>query len=532
MVRRAVAAVVLLLALLVWSAPTAAAHAYVISQSPSSGAELATSPAAVVVRFSEPVTLASGTATSVVASSGERVDTGSPVLDGDRLTIPLQRGLPKGVYVANWSVISADSHPVGGSLQFGVGVPTVAVAEPAAPQPSSLLQLINGVLKGLVYLGLSVALGAAIAARLLHVSWPRLWLAAGFLAAAIGSLLQIPVQYLWGASASQATWNGLLQSFGSDYAVTIYLRVALLALAWTVRRWLPVFAVVAVLVVATVVHNGHGGAEGGWIFASTLAHATAATAWIGGLAVLGWAMLTRRLSVPQMRRLPAWSRYAGGAVAVIALTGVAQAVVQVRYPAALVHTTYGCVLIAKVVLVAVAGLFAIRGNRWVREHSRLEDRPAPGETGRLRRFVRREAAIGAAIVIVSGVLSSVDPAQATYAPTTTQTLTAGPYTVSLRIAPARRGPVGFRVTVTGAADATPLAQQVQLTLDEPGGAVRALPVEFTARIPGSIRGGQPVPMTFVSSVVVLPDIGDWRAQLTVVASPTEQYSVATDFTPY
>lgn len=530
--RRIVAAVALLLVLLVWSAPTAAAHAYVISQSPTSGAELAASPAAVVVRFSEPVALASGTATSVVSSSGERVDNGSPVLRGDLLTIPLRHSLPRDVYVANWSVISADSHPVGGSLQFGVGVPTTAVAEPAAPQPSSLLQLINGVLKGLVYLGLVAALGAPIAARLLHVSLPTRWVAAGFLAAAAGSVLQIPVQYLWGASASRATWGGLVQSFGSTYALTIYLRVVLLVLAWVVRRWLSVFVVVALLVVATVVRNGHGGAEGGWIFVSTLAHAIAATAWIGGLLVLGWAMLTRRLEVAQLRRLPLWSRYAGAAVAVIAATGVAQAVVQVRYPAALVHTTYGWVLLAKVALVAVAGFFAIRGNRWVTTHSRLATRPEPGETARLRRFARREAVLGTAIVIVSGVLSSVDPAQATYAPTTPQTLTAGPYTVELRIAPARRGPVGFRVTVTGAADATPLAQQVDLTLNQPGGATRALPVEFTARIPGTIHSGQPVPITFVSSVVVLPDIGDWQAQLTVVASETEQYSAATQFTAY
>lgn len=530
--RRVVAALALLLVFLVWSAPTAAAHAYVISQSPTSGSELAAAPAAVVVRFSESVTLASATATSVVDSSGARVDTGSPVLDGDRLTIPLRHDLPKGVYVANWSVISADSHPVGGSLQFGVGVPTTAVAEPIAPQPSSLLQLINGVLKGLVYLGLCVALGAPIAARLLHVSLPPRWVVAGFLAAALGSLLQVPAQYLWGASASRATWSGLAQSATSSSAVTIYVRIVLLALAWIVRRWLPVFVVVALLVVATIVRNGHGGAEGGWIFVSTLVHASAATAWIGGLLVLGWAMLTRRLDVAQLRRLPVWSWYAGAAVAAIAVTGVAQAVVQVRYPAALIHTTYGWVLIAKLTLVAGAGLFAVRGNRWVTTNSRLPDRPPPGATARLRRFARREAALGAAVVILSGVLSSVDPAQATYAPTTTQTLTAGPYTVDLRIAPARRGPVGFRVTVGGAVDETPLAQQVELTLNQPGGAIRALPVEFTARIPGDIRAGQPVPMTFVSSVVVLPAIGDWQAQLTVVASPTEQYTLVTDFTAY
>lgn len=530
--RRCVAAVALLLVLSVWSAPNAAAHAYVISQSPTSGSELAKSPEAVVVRFSEPVTLASGTVTSVINSAGARVDSGSPVLSGDRLTIPVRPGLATGVYVASWSVISADSHPVGGSLQFGVGVPTTAVAQAAAPEPSSLLQLINGVLKGLVCLGLVLALGAPIAARVLQVSLPPRWFAFGCAAGAIGSLLQIPAQYLWGASASRATFAGLVQSAGSGYALTIYLRVALLVVAWlVVRRW-PAFTIVALLVVATVVHNGHGGAEGGWIFVSTLAHAAAATAWIGGLLVLGWALLTRRLEVAQLRRLPLWSRYAGTVVAVIAATGVAQSIVQVRYPAALVHTTYGWVLLTKVALVALAGVAALRGHRWVRTHTRWDQQPAPGQTGRLRRFVRWEAAIGAVVVILSGVLSSIDPAQATYAPTTTQALAAGPYSVDLQVAPARRGPVGFRVTVTGVADATPLAQQVLLTLAQPGGAVRALRVDFTARLPGSIRAGQPTPMTFVSSVVVLPDIGQWEAQLTVVASETEQYSVATEFTAF
>ncbi|MFI0718540.1 copper resistance protein CopC [Streptomyces sp. NPDC021224] len=523
---------------LVRTAPPAAAHAYTVATTPANGARVAAPPTQVRVTFDEPVTLpAAQHPAGVVDAAGREVGSGPVRLTGGHrtLVIGLRAGLAKGTYIASWSVVSADTHPVGGSIEFGYGVPAQAAAAPPAPRPSAGLQLLAGAVKGLLYLGLVAAFGLLPAGLVLGADpgerrLLRRAAAAGLLLALLASALQVVAQYLWDASAvpGGATWTGLRAFAGSDYARAVYVRAGLLAAALALLPRLRAAGgtVLALAALATVVRNGHGGTGAWWHFPLTLAHVAAVTAWLGGLAVLGWLLLRRRLTPARLARLPRWSRYAASAVAVLALTGLVQALVQVRYVPALVGTTYGWILLVKLALVAGALLLGWRGHRWVGRRGAGPGTVPPGETARLRGRVRAEAGIGAVIVVVSGVLSSVAPAAAAYAPARVVHTVAGPYTVTFEVAPARRGPQSFRVTARGASDATALPRSVQLDVGQGAGGVRDVRVAFPYRLPGPVLPGRATAFTFVSSSVVVPAAGRWTATLTVVAGPTEQYTTA------
>lgn len=532
----------------------ASAHATILGTTPADGSELKRAPASIRITFDESVALPpQGDAASVLDQGGRRVDTGAPALDGDRrvLVIRLAPDLPKGTYIASWTVVSADSHPVGGSLQFGVRTPAVAVAAPASGQPSPGLELAAGLAKAAVYLGLVLGLGLLPAALLLgaegasggselrHVTRAAL---AGLVVAILASAVQLAVQYLWDAATAPAgtpALSGIGSFAGSGYAIAIYVRVLALALAAValprakdsgaaliVRSALV--AVLGLVAVGALVENGHG-ASSWWQFLSTLLHASAAIAWIGGLVLVGWLLLRRRLHGDRLRRLPRWSLYAATCVLVLASSGLLQSVVQVRYAAALFTTQYGVLLLTKLALVLVVLALAVWSHLWLRARLResahaADARPAPGQTARLRTRVRWEAGVACAVVAISGVLSSITPAEASYAPRVVQTRTIGPYTVTIEGGPARRGPQSFRVTAVGRSDAAPLPRGVQLQLDEDDGPVRAVNVTFPYRVAGVLRPGRPTPVTFTSSTVTLPRPGAWRATVTVVADRFDQYT--------
>lgn len=526
---------------------SASAHAYVLGTSPADGVETQRLPATVRVTFDEPVTLPGTTGdATVLDAAGDRVDTGEPRLTADRtvLVIGLRPGLPHGTYIASWSVVSADTHPVGGSIQFGYGVPAAATVATPPPTPSPALTLLAGLVKGVLYLGLVLALGVLPAAALLgaddreHRTVVGLARVGGLVAIA-ASLAQPVVQYLWDASASRSVSGATAVAFaGSSYALAAYLRLAaliaaVLALPRTASsrpvRYLP-FAAAAVVAIGSVVVNGHGGAGPWWRFVATALHAVSAVAWIGGLAVLGWLLLRRRLTAERLRRMPRWSLYAGLATVVLVLSGALQALVEVGYPGALVQTPYGIILVAKVVLVVVALALGASGLLWTRAQLRpagpgaAEGRPAPGETARLRGRVRREAAVTAAVVVLSGVLSSITPARDSWAPDHTVTTTAGPWRLTVEIGPTRRGPETFKVTAVQPTFNSPLPESVGLELSQVDGPVRDLEAQFPYRLAGVLRPGTPTPVTFTSAALSVPRTGEWAATITIVVSEFEQYA--------
>lgn len=101
----------------------ALAHTGVVSSDPADGSRLDTVPAEVVVTFSD-VLGAGDTAdqNTVAVVLGDEVQEGwTSQIDGNRLVVTAPESAPEGAYAVNYRVISADGHPVTGSIGFVVG---------------------------------------------------------------------------------------------------------------------------------------------------------------------------------------------------------------------------------------------------------------------------------------------------------------------------------------------------------------------------------------------------------------------------
>src|SRR5581483_10899574 len=110
-----------LLAVLLGPSSPASAHAAVVSTAPAQGSVVGSSPTSAVVTFNEPVRLVPDKI-QVLAPDGKRINTGTPKVNGNTLTIPLRAAdRPLGSYLVSYRVISADNHPVAGTFTFSVG---------------------------------------------------------------------------------------------------------------------------------------------------------------------------------------------------------------------------------------------------------------------------------------------------------------------------------------------------------------------------------------------------------------------------
>ena len=97
-------------------ASAAFAHASLVRAEPADGALVAEPPAALRLTFNEPVT---PLVIRLIAPDGT---TTTPEATTENTTVTVKPGpLRRGTHVLSWRVISADGHPVGGSLVFSVG---------------------------------------------------------------------------------------------------------------------------------------------------------------------------------------------------------------------------------------------------------------------------------------------------------------------------------------------------------------------------------------------------------------------------
>ncbi|HQY32968.1 copper resistance CopC family protein [Actinotalea sp.] len=132
--RRAVRAVVqgvLLAALCLLTATTAAAHDQLVGSDPPADAVVTTPPAAVTLTFS--AELIDISATVLADGPAGALEVGPPTVAGTQVTAALPADLPGGAYVVTWRVVSGDGHPIQGSFGFTIDAPVAT----AAPTPTA-----------------------------------------------------------------------------------------------------------------------------------------------------------------------------------------------------------------------------------------------------------------------------------------------------------------------------------------------------------------------------------------------------------
>ncbi|MFT4082612.1 MAG: copper resistance protein CopC [Nocardioides sp.] len=506
----------LLAAVLILIGGPAGAHAVLESSSPAPDAVLHAAPSQVLLRFDEPVGLLS-TSLQVIGPDGSEVQQGEAAHQGDAtdtVAVPVE-ATATGTYLVSYRVISADSHPVSGAYTFSVGKAGVVPA--ASPESGDrLVGIALGVARGLGYAGAALLLGG-----LVFLAWcrpgrrptsvHRLLLAGAALlsvgaAAAFG--LKGPDDAAVGISHTVDTdlWREVI---GTTYGVATLVRLALglLALVLLVRLRpdppsrgsITATAGLLVAVPLTFAFAGHANAgHPRWLtLASTWAHVTAMSVWLGGLVALFALLRDRSDGV-----LPAARRYSAlglAAVTTLVVTGIYQAWDQVRSWGALQHTDYGRELLVKVILV-VAVLTVAASSR-----AAVWRRPDPA---RLRRTVAVEAVGLAAVIGVTSALVATQPAASAYRPTVHRELTVMGDRVAITAEPTADRTVDLSVQVTdGGAPTTP--KQLSLALYR--GGLGPLAVKLTRAGTGSYGG-----------TVAVPVAGEWTLRVSLRTTAVDE----------
>ncbi|MFG1952996.1 copper resistance CopC/CopD family protein [Micromonospora sp. NPDC048830] len=526
---------VTLLGLLLGPATPASAHAVLVSSSPAASAVVPSAPGEVVLTFSEPVRKVPGKI-RVIAPDGARADRGEPSFSGTVVTVPVDPSAGRGTYLISYRVISADSHPVSGAFTYSVGAPSTPPTDTGTDNRADPV-VANGVkvAKYLGYAGLPLLVGPAL---VLGALWPRrlsrrgparlAWAGLGLLAFATVAELWLQVPYTAGGGLLDVDGTGLGTVLGSTYGTAHLVRLGLLAAAAFLLR--PLFAGPVGRTDAVILAILGGAALFTWPLAGHPAaspapavsvvadavHLGAMAVWLGGLVMLGGFLLRRADERELTAILPVWSRWAALAVAALLLAGTVQALIEVATPAALVDTTYGRLVLAKI------GLFVL--VMAVAAYSRALTRRA--DTARRPRAVRRavwvEVAITAVVLGVTATLVQTTPARTAASDVAgpaagyfTATLSSPLYSLQVELDPAQRGNNSLHLYAYTKDNRPQPVVEWKATAALPSAGIEPIEIPLLPLTDNHAYGD-----------VNLPAAGDWQLRFTVRTSDIDQATVS------
>lgn len=505
-----------LLAMLI-HAGAALAHASLNATLPTDGAVVEAPPQSYSLTFSEPV---SPLSLRLVQPDGSAVQLDRVAVKGNSVEIEAPAGLGRGTHVLTWRVVSADGHPVGGSVVFSIGE--------ASAQAPVVEEKIDWAVRGwlwaskvALYIGLFVGIGGVFARRILMrdiEAGDRIIVATLVLGAA-GAIVSLGFQGLdaLGAQASRLAepviWTtGMGTSYGPTIVTTLIAFVlaggALVLNGFAAKST----ALAAWLLAGTALAlSGHASAAAPqWLMRpAVFLHVVAIAAWIGALAPLGLAL--RGHQPGALEALRRFSRAIPPIVALLILAGIVLAAVQVQQPAALLDTAYGQVFLIKLAL--LVGLFLLAAaNRWF-----LTAPTEAGDASAMRRLVRSIATETLIVLLIFGAVAAwrfTPPpralAAASAAPASTHIHTAQAM-ADLTVTPGRAGLVSVSAMImTG--EFEPLdAKEVTFVFSNPGAGIE--PFRRKAEKPGD--------GTWQADDITLPLPGEWTVRVDVLISDFE-----------
>ncbi len=293
--------------------------------------------------------------------------------------------------------------------------------------------------------------------------------------------------------------------------------------------WLLVAtAICAAYLAATPALSGHASIQSptGVFFPSDVLHVLAASVWVGGIACLLLALpaATRQLVGPQRSRLllatlVRFSPVALTAVVVIAATGVVQAYIDVRSFHALFHSTYGALIIVKIVLLlCLISLGWVNRERVIPAFERIAGvGEPPGANGVLaRRTIRGELALMLTVFgVTAALITYAPPIDAASGPFSTNT-TLGTAELEMTVEPAKVGLNTVHVYLINARTGTQFTATKEFVAKAslPAKGIGPLPLQATPAGPGH----------YILSSAVLSPGGTWEIQITDRVSEFEEYA--------
>jgi len=522
-----------LFCVLLGPAGPASAHAVLVASDPSNGTIVPDAPNKVTLTFSESVQLLQGKI-QVLAPDGSRADQGTPAAEGGTVTIPLRSGGARGTYLVSFRVISADSHPVSGSITFSVGAASVPPS--ATEQSVSVDPVVRGLIpvgKYLGYAGLVLLIGPTLVLALL---WPHrlsrrgparlIWTGVGLIAGSTVLALWLQVPYSIGTTLFDIRVGDLRDVLGSTFGAVMLVRLGVICAAALLLRPLltgsggeskadlALLGVLGVAAVATWPLTGHPTASpvAGVSVVVDAIHLAAMAVWLGGLVMLAGFLLRQANERELGAILPIWSRWAATAVSALILAGVVQALIEVSTLNGLVNSTYGLLILVKVGLAGAVLAVASYSRRLVRQ------RVAEGEPRILRRVVGAELVITAVVLGVTSALVQIPPPRtaeasgpAAVSTTVSQTVSNSTMALKVDVFPATVGNNSLHLYAY-----TP--DNKPLTVVE-WGATAALPA----------KGIEPIEVPLLRLTdfhavgdIALPQAGDWTFKFTMRTTEIDQ----------
>jgi copper transport protein len=530
----------LFLVLLGPAAP-ASAHAALSASDPGNGTIVPDAPNKVTLTFSESVQLLDGKI-QVLAPDSSRADQGDPTVDGATVTIPLRSGGGGGTYLVSYRVISADSHPVAGSITYSVGA---ASAPPSATiDDAEVDPVVRGLIpvgKYLGYVGLVLLVGPTLVLALL---WPHrlgrrgpaklIWTGTGLVLGSTLLAIWLQAPYSIGTTLFDVRVGDLLDVLGSTFGAVMLVRLGVICAAALLLRPLlrgsggeskadlALLGVLGVAALATWPLTGHPTASpvAGVSVVIDAIHLASMSVWLGGLVMLVAFLLPKANERELGAILPIWSRWAATAVSALIVAGTVQALIEVSSFDGLVTSTYGRLILVKVALAGCVLAVAWYSRRLVRART-AESRP-----GGLRRFVFVELAITAVVLGVTAALVQIAPPRtaeaaetANTSSTVTKTLTSSTMAVKVDIFPATVG-----------------NNSIHLYAYTPGNKPLTV-VEWTATAELPAKGIEPIqiPLLRITDFhavgdIALPSAGEWTFKFTVRTSDIDQTTLTTTAT--
>jgi copper transport protein len=529
---------------LLYAAP-ALAHASVVTSDPQDGARLKTVPHTVTITFDESVGLGNIGYLHVTDQAGKRVDARTayhPDGDGTKVADDLQSGLGDGTYTASFRVISADSHPVAGTIRFVVG--NGPLVQGSVGGGGSTVDHVTSVAfdvaRWISYAGLAGAGGAWLVLLL----WPAgrddrrarriVW--GGWAAVTVGAALELLMQgpYAAGTGLGKLFDASLLDdTLHTTYGQLHSLRLIMLGgLALVFARslqaaarpaaWEGAAGLLGIGIVWTFSDAGHGATTSPpWLSVPIdMVHVLSMATWVGGLIMVVGAVLPRREPDELRAVLPRFSTVALTAVCVLAASGLYSAFRGIGTVNAIFTTTYGLLIVGKVLLlcgiIAVANLSRrLVGRRVVayamtsaavQEESDVADDEVRAE--RLRRAVFVEALAALVVLGFSAVLVAEPRGKeallASYrSPVSAVAPLGGGRSITVTVSPGTHGPV----TVTAALSDGSTPRSITARATQHSAQLGPLPIPLRREGAGVYDGS-----------VTLPVGGRWEIDFVVTTS--------------
>jgi copper transport protein len=574
------------LGVLVTAAP-ASAHATLLRTDPAAGAILTDAPSEVTLTFSESVGTALGKVT-VVDPDGKAAHQGKfTQRKGAEAAVKLKSGLRDGTYLVSYRVISADGHPISGGFTFSIGSPSQQAAAVTGSESASVDPTVRGLLslsKYAGYLGMALLAGAVL---MLVALWPRrlpstgpgrlAWIGWGLLFG--GTLVSLVIQtpYSTGGTLADLSWADLVSTAETTVGKAQVIRLGLLVggstLLWRITKAKPLgtaewglLSAFGVTLLITWPFSGHAWASPGRLLSipADAIHVGAMAVWVGGLVVLARYLLPAARPAELAVILPVWSRWATYAVVALAFTGTIEALLEIGTFGALISTTYGRLVIAKVLGLAAILSVAALARAWVRqrypvavahafaEDSGAEAKPAkaakttsaakatPATKGtkakakveeepveddadgvtRLRSRVLVELALAAVVIMLATALVQTSPGRTAATATVpddlpfTATVTTSTLVLQIDMSPAKRGNNSMHLTA--------------FTKD--GKSFKVLEWKASIAMPAKGLESVDIPLLAITEnhaigEIQLPVSGDWKLKAIARTSDVDQVTV-------